>query len=381
VITLRASAGQIGVLNALQYIPVLLITPFLGVFIENRPRRPLIILANFVRAALVLVIPLCAAVGWLDMTVLWLVALVLGSFTALFDVALQAFIPILVPKNDLVEGNSKIQATYSIAQAAGPGIGSLIVSWITPPGAMLVNAITYLVAGGCSASVHCTEHEIKRPMDSRMADIRWKIWEGLRYVVSDKRLAALMWQATWFNLFEQMILTVYIIYAVRRLGLSVALLGLTISLAGVGSLAGAVVAGPIATRVRLGVALIGSMGICSLCFILIPLADGSGIALLGWLGPAFLLYGLGLTVYNVYAVSVRQAVVPSEFMVRVTATFRFFTYGAIPIGALLGGLVSDYLGLFYGLLLGCVLLPIGWVVFTRSSVRKTVSADIWEEGA
>ncbi|MGH8574982.1 MAG: MFS transporter, partial [Gammaproteobacteria bacterium] len=144
--TLNADPGQLGLLAALQFAPVLLITPLAGALADRRSRRTIMMVANLGRAITLAVVPILAVLDRLAMPHLYLVAAVTGGLTAAFDVVYLAYVPHLVRREDLIEANGRLQATYSTAQAAGPGVGGVLVQALTAPIAVLVDAISYLMA-------------------------------------------------------------------------------------------------------------------------------------------------------------------------------------------------------------------------------------------
>jgi MFS family permease len=143
---LDATPAQIGLLNAAEYLPVLFITLLGGVLADRRRRRPLLFWANAGRALILGVIPILGWQAGLSMPVLYAVAMTAGILTAQFDVTYIAYLPTLVDKRDLVQGNSKLQSSQSVAQVAGQGASGVLVQLLTAPGAIIVDALSFVVS-------------------------------------------------------------------------------------------------------------------------------------------------------------------------------------------------------------------------------------------
>jgi MFS family permease len=132
-LTLGATPWQMGLLSAAGTAPILFVGLFAGVWVDRLRRRPLMIAMDIGRAAILLVIPLASALGLLRIEILYVVALLVGALSVLFDVAHLAFLPSLVGREQLVEGNSKLQTTTSVAQVAGPGLAVCSSVCSAPP--------------------------------------------------------------------------------------------------------------------------------------------------------------------------------------------------------------------------------------------------------
>lgn len=367
ILLLHATPAQLGVLAALQFTPVLVITLFAGIWLDAHRCRPSLIAANVGRVVLLGTVPLLRAVGVLTMFDLYAITFLAGLLSALFDIAYLVYLPKLVEPDQLVEANAKLQASYSAAQIAGPGLGGILVQLLTAPIAILADAVSYVVAAVSVIWIRRPEPApaAKAQLTSTWSDIR----AGFLHTLQDPLLLPLAAESACFNLFERVILTLYLLYGVRDLHLSAGLLGAIVATGGIGALAGAFVARKVGQLLGTGRTLVASMLVASAALGLVPAAGGPRVAAATALVAAFVLYGLGLTVFNVHAVSLRQIIVQGSLLGRVTATYRFVSFGTIPLGALLGGFLGAAIGVRGAMVVAVAALVAAAIAFGFSRVR------------
>lgn len=373
IVLLREHAGTtvVGYLNAAQYLPVVAMFLLAGPALAGG-HRPLISVGCLARAALLAVLAGLGAAG-LRSTALITAAFLLGSLGVLFDLACQVHIPRTVPPEGLLTANGRLQATVSLAQVIGPGFAGLLVGFGGPRAALTTVAALFLLAGIAAAAMRRrTEPGPEPPPDTepRARRPRSQIRAGFAVM---RREPALFWtsvQAGWFNLFEQAILTLYLAYGAHTLGLGASGVGLGISIGGVGTLLGAMACGRFGTRIVGPRLMSGSLGVACLAPALIPVAGATAHGRLALIGFAFMLYGFGLTVYAVLAVSLRQRLVGNDLLGQVTATSRTLSFGPIPLGALLGGLLGRAVAPGAAILVCAACMLLGWAVFSRLLVPQ-----------
>jgi len=341
--SLGASPLQMGVLTAASSLPSLLIGLHAGAVIDRHKRRPVLIASDIGRAALLGLVPVTWAMGILSMELLYVVALVGGMLTLFFDVAYQAFLPTIVDRDQLVEGNSKFALSAAGAETAGPAMGGWLVQLLTAPFAVAVDALSYLVSAHLLSRIRTAESTPS--VSARSRPLSGEIGEGLRVVLGDPRLRAIVGGRGLLNLFNAMLEAVFVLYIVRSLGVGPAVLGFIFAVGSVGFLVGALLPDRTADRFGVGRATIGGIALVGLSDLLVPLASGSLIIVVPLLVVAQFLFGLGLTVFNVHQTGLRQALVPDRLRGRATATSRVLVTGLIPLGALLGGLLGEVIGL------------------------------------
>ena len=342
-LTLEATAWQMGLLSAAESAPTLLVGLLAGVWVDRLRRRPVMIAADLGRAALLLAIPIASAAGGLRIELLYAVSLLAGALTVLFDVAHLSYLPSLVAREQLVDGNSKLETTASVAQVVGPGVGGVLVKLLGAPFAVLVDALSFVVSALFLTRIPADEPAPAAP-DERPG-LAAEIGEGLRVVLTNPILRVLMGCSATTNLFGRMFLSVYVLYMTRDLGLGSVGVGAVFATGGLGSLAGALIAAPATRRFGPGPTMIAAQLAFGVTGLAVPLAVLVPEAALPMVVAAEFGQWASFIVYYVNVVSVRQAITPDRLRGRVNATVRFMVGGALPIGALLGGALGGRIGL------------------------------------
>ena len=364
VILLDAGPAEMAILGLLSYLPFLVVTLPAGVWVDRHRRRPLLLIANIGRGMALVAIPVSAWLGVLTLPLLYGVALVVGILTVIFEVAYLAYVPHLVSRDRLTDANARLQATSSATDVAGPGIAGLLIAAVGAPVAILIDSASYLASAVLLLGIRRPEPEpggAGRPVDI-VGDIR----AGLRLTFTHPILRAFALEATTNNLAWQVVEVVLLIYATKVLGLDALAIGAFFTLGAVGSVLGALAAGPIARRLGVGRTITGAMVLCGAGTLLVPLAAPPPLLGAAILAVALFLGGFGTTVSNVHVVTVRQTITPDDLLGRMNASYRTLTYGAIPVGALIGGLLGETLGLQATMAVGAVgvfLAPL-WVLFS-----------------
>lgn len=359
---LHATSSELGILQAASTAPFLIFGLLVGVWADRHRRRPIMVVANIGRFILLGSIPVAFLAGRLSLPLLYLVSFLIGVLTVFFDVAYQAYLPSLVQRDQLVEANSKLEASRATATVAGPGIAGFVVGIVTAPFAIALDALSFLGSALSLSKIHQQEEMTARTHNpSMLSEIR----EGLAVVFSDRRLRSIAGSTATSNFFSSAIAPVATLYLVDPelaasnlgLGLDSLVFGLIFAVGSVGGLIGALLAGRLAARVGVGYAIIGSMlisGIGLFSFYLatpalaIPLLVVGGTALT--LSVLVLMVGqfatfLSAVVYNINQVSLRQAIVPLRLQGRMNATMRFLVWGTLPFGALVGGILGVIIGI------------------------------------
>lgn len=368
VILLKATSVQLGFLYAAGFAPFLFLSLLAGIWVDHSRRRPILLMTNIGRAALLSVIPVLAVMGWLRIEYLYVIAVLVGCLTVLFYLAFQAFLPILVQRDHLVEGNSKLSASQSIAEIGGPGLAGVLVQCVSAPIALVVDALSFFVAAGSLALIHTPE---PRPAAStNMHSLLHEIGEGFRVTFSNRYLRAFAGEAATYNLFWQVILTVFVLYAVRELHYSSGILGLLFAIGSAGALCGALLTGYTARRIGVGFTFVGAAALSDVPLLALPFIARSTPGALVLLLCAFFLQGIGITGCNVHVDSIRQTLIPDRLQGRANASYRLLVSGALPVGALLGGFLGAWIGLQLTLLVGAAGLLSTWLWIVFSPVPR-----------
>ncbi len=339
ILILGATPLQLSLLAAAQMLPMLLLGLLAGVWVDRLRRRPILIAADLGRGLLLLSVPLAYLLGLLRIEQLYLVAALAGALAIFFDVAYGAFLPSVVGRERLIEGNSKLSASDSVAEIAGPPAGGALVQLISAPLAIVFDAISFLASALAIGLIGVPE---PAPAATHgQPSLRRDLAEGLRVVLYNPLLRALLVVGVILSLFGNIIGTLYDVYLIRDLGMSPAIVGLTVGVGGISALFGAFAAGPVVARFGVGPTLGGVLALHIMTATLIPLAHGP-LAL-----PMILISQASDILFAIYFInetSLRQAITPQRLLGRVNATFSFVTTGAGLGGALLGGVLGELLG-------------------------------------
>jgi predicted MFS family arabinose efflux permease len=286
--------------------------------------------------------------------------------TVFFDVAYQSYLPSLVERDQIGEGNSKLEISRSAAQVAGPGLAGVLVGAFKAPYAIALDAASFVCSALLMTAIKRVE-ELPATLAGSRRRMRAEIGEGLGYVFRHPLMRPMMlWVAT-SNFFTTMIFSILLVFAVRVLHLSAATIGLILSLGSLGSLAGALTATRIANRLGIGMTLIALGAIMGLAFICIPLASGS-VAIPFLVIPQFALGFCGLAT-NINGITLLQSITPDRLLGRMNASRRFVVWGVIPLGGLAGGALGSKIGLRETLWIGAVGASLAFLPLLFSPLR------------
>lgn len=366
VLTLNATAFQMGLLSAAGMAPWILFALLVGVWVDRSLRRRWILVAADVGRALILAsVPLAAALGVLSLVQLFVVAFAAGCLTLAFNVAWGSYLNVLVPREQLVDGNSKLMGSYATAQIAGPSIAGALVQAFTAPFAILVDAFSFLVSAFALRSIRAPEPERRL---ERRGSLRHDLAVGLRFVRDDPLQRAIAGSAATLNFFGAAIYAVIVLYAVRELGLSSLLIGLFFAFGAVGALVGTQLAPRLTRRLGAGrTILLATIGFPP-ALAIVPLASPGQPA---WLAVTILAVaeavgGLAVMLFDVNTAALRQALTPEHLYGRTAGAMSFLTQSAKPLGSLFGGAVATGVGLHSTLWICAAggLLVIPWTVFS-----------------
>ena len=363
-LVLGASAGDMGLLAAVSQVPVVLIILFAGVWADRLRRRPILIAADLGRAALLVSIPVAAVAGALSLGQLFVVAALVEALSLFFSVAYRSYLPTLVQRERLVEGNSKLSAGGSVAEISGPAVGGALVQWLSAPFAILFDAASFLLSALFLGAIRTPEPPPK-PTEERQS-VRSEIGEGLRVVLSNRVLRALAACSGTFTFFGNFFHALYALYAVRDMGMPPGVVGVLIGAGGIGALVGAVLVGPITRRFGVGPTLIGSLAFAGVTGLPIVLVNGPIPVSVAVFFATQLVGDIAICIYLVNDMSLRQAAVPDRLLGRANASMGFLVGALGPVGALLGGLLGELIGARLTLTIAIVAITMAplWLFFS-----------------
>jgi MFS family permease len=384
---LHATPFEIALLGTIEFLPFILFSLPAGAWVDRLRRRPILIAGDLGRAVMLASVPVAYALSVLTMAQLFVVGFVVGTLTVFFDVAYQSYLPSLVERDQLVDGNGKLETSRTLAQSAGPALGGGLIGLVTAPLAILADALSFVLSGlfvflirrhEPAPDRHADEHG--RPRGSLREEVR----DGLRYVLGNRYLRGIAASTATSNFFNNVAMATFIVYVVRELGLTPFEIGVTLGLGNIGAIIGALSADRIARRFGVGPTIVGATALGGPSLLLFALAPREfPIPFLiagGFLG------GFEVVVYNINQLSFRQAITPTAIQGRMNATMRFIVWGTIPLGSILGGIVATALGLRTALFIGALGAFLAVIPLVMTPVRTlrdmpTPAEDPVERGA
>ncbi len=376
ILVLHATIFQVGLLTALESAAFLIIGLPAGAWVDRMRFRSVLVVNDVLRAVALGSVPLAQLIGVLTIWQLYAVAIVVGVCTVFFDVAYQSYLPQLVDRDLLVEGNSKLQASESVSQIAGPSLGGLLIQALTAPYAVLLDAVSFLWS-----SVWVLSISARPPRPPRKPDrhLRREIGEGLRFVLGSPLLRAIAMCTGSSNLFSAMGYAVFYVLLARDLGLSAGWIGAIGSTSAIGGLIGSLVARRFAERVGQGPAIWLSILIIAPTGFVAPFVHRDFS--LGLLALAQVVTWMGVVVYNITQVSFRQGLCPPELLGRMNATMRFLVWGTMPIGGLLGGVLGTAIGVRPTLLVVAIGSSLTFLPVFLSPLRRMRELPTYDSAA
>jgi MFS family permease len=380
---LHASPFAFSLLGVLGFLPFILFALPAGVWVDRLRRRQILIVGDAARAVLLALIPILWATGVLRIWHLLVLQFVIGVFTVFFDVAYQSYLPALIEREHLVDGNSKLQLTVSIAQVGGPSLSGVLIGAITAPYAIVADAVSFVVS---SIFMVRMKHRENLPRQDA-SEPRPKMWpqvkEGLVWVLGNRNLRAVAGCTGTSNFCSSLMFAIVILYAVRVLHLSSIEVGAVFAVGSGGSIVGALFASRIGKRLGVGNAIVATAVVFSIAGLGYPLAPKSFP--LPVLMAAQLLFGFSAIAYNILQVSYRQAITPERLQGRMNAAMRWIVWGTIPLGTLAGGVIAQTTTLRMALWVGAIagiptflwvlLSPLRSIVTMPEPVREPTPAE------
>lgn len=369
ILLLGATPFQVGLLAALETLAFPALGLVAGVYVDRLRRRPIMIACDLGRLLALASVPIAFAFNALRMEQLYVVALITGVGTVFFDVAYQSYLPALIPRGDLVEGNTKLQVTGSVAQMAGPAVAGILIQLFGPARAVAADAASFLVSVVSLWWIRRPEPSPKPATASGRRGFFFEMWEGIQVVFGNPTIWKIAGSTSTSNLGSNVFFAVYLIFAYRVLHLSPGTIGVIFGAGAVGGLLGALSASWIARHIGLGPTLFVTIVTGGLALILVPLAQ------FGWAVPLLLastvIGSFTNPVYNINQVSLRQAITPDRVQGRMNATVRTVIWGTMPIGAFVGGVIGSAYGLLPAMYIGIAVATLAsfWILLGPIRLR------------
>ena len=382
ILVLDATAFEVAALTTVEFLPFIIFTLPAGVWVDRLRRRPILIASDVVRALLLGSIPIAYVLDALTLGQLFLVGFLFGICTVFFDVAYQSYLPSLVERNQIIEGNSKLEITRSAAQIGGPGLGGVLIEVFTAPYAVLLDAVSFAASALAIFRIRAVEETpptVERS-DGKKASMWTELKEGLRFVLSNPNLRAQAGCTSTSNFFSSVSFSIILVYAVRELDLSPGLIGFVFSLGALGGLLAALTATRLSARFGIGPTTIVMAAFFGPTMILYAVAP-AGNAAVPLLVTAQLIFGFTMVVYNIVQVSYRQAICPPRLQGRMNSVMRFIVWGTIPLGTLVGGALASWIGLRETIVVGALGggLAVLWIVFSPQRHLRDMPEPVDDE--
>jgi MFS family permease len=340
VTTLHASALQVGAVQAAYMAPFFLLPLFAGVWLDHRSKRPVMIASDLVRFALVLCVPVMALLGTLALWHLYVIALTVGALTTVYDIAAAAYLPELLPSEQLPTANSMVTANQALGGTAGPGLSGWLIGLFGPAATLVLDALSYLASATALMLMRHREQPMARTEDR---DLRRELSDGVHAVVRNRPIRAVALHAGIYNAGVALMNLAFLILFVRELRHTSGQFGLIMVAGGVGAVTGALVAPRLIRRFGFGRAFPYVLVFSTTAYFLLLTADGGTLDVL-WCALAYFLGTAGSSGGSVIAVTMRQQLTPAPLYARMTATYRLFSFGTLCVGTLAAGILTDSIG-------------------------------------
>jgi MFS family permease len=367
-LSLGASPLQFSLLGVLGFLPFILFALPAGVWVDRLRRRYILIVGDAARAVLLAIIPILWALHELQVWHLLVLEFVIGVFTVFFDVAYQSYLPALIEREDLIDGNSKIQLTASVASISGPPLAAGLMAVLGAANAILADCLSFVVSTVFMVSMRHRE-EPPKPEPGQKHPKMWpQVKEGLNWVVRHPWLRPIAICTGTSNFFSTLSNAILILYLARTLGMSKSVIPIVYVAAPVGSILAGLFTNRVNARLGVGRTILATISVSSIAGLCYPLAPRSFPLPVLMLGGA--LFGFGAVAYNITQVSLRQAITPERLQGRMNAAMRWIVWGTIPLGTLLGGGIATWFSLRTALWVGGIGNTLAIVPIAVSSVLK-----------
>ena len=363
VLTLDAGAADMGYLTAVALAPNLLFALHAGAWVDRRGRRRVtMIVCDLGRAALLASVPIAYFFDVLTFPQLYAVAFGAGTLSVLFNVSDASLFQTIVARERFVEASSLLNGSRAFSFVAGPTVAGVLVHAVTAPGALVVDAFSFLSSGALLGRI--------RPDEPRPDRERQGVTVGLRWIAASPIVRPTLLATATINFFNFVFWALFVLYATRTLGVAAGTLGLVLGAGAVGGLVGSVIATPVTRKIGVGPTLVVGCIVFPAPILLVPLARGSETVVLACLFLAELGSGLGVMLLDISAGSLFAAVIPPRLRSRVSGAYTFVNYGIRVLGSLAGGLLGAWLGLRTALWIGAAGAMFGVLFLLPSPVPR-----------
>ena len=372
VTVIGATPGQVGILNALSVVPYLFLGLIVGAWMDRWRRQRALVVTTIGRAVVLAIVPVLVVTGALDFWSLAAVTLVLGVLTLFGDSAAQPLLPRLVPRASLRAANARLGQSQTVAQTAGPAIGGALLAIVGAPILFVIDAVIAAVAAFLQSRIVVSEKRAAPRAAGR--HVGHEIAQGMRYTYRHPTLRPLALSIHVWFLGNSIVVTAFVVFALRELALPPWAYGVALALGGVGGFVGAVIAPRLGARLGAGRAILLGRVLVVLpwaALALVPLGPDGGMGVtLGVVAAAQFVYGLAMGIEDPNDISYRQSVAPDGIQGRMNSTIRTVNRTVFFVGALLAGLLMTVIGLPATLGAGAGFFVLASLVIAFSPLRS-----------
>jgi len=367
ILVLHAGAFEVGLLGTFAWAPWVFLALPAGVITDRVRKRFLLILTCFGRAVVLALVPIAFGFHLLSLPLLYAVVALEGSLNVVYSITSTSYVPALVGRERLIDANSKVFTSRSVASLGAPGLGGYLIQLIGPALTVWAATVAFFFGGAMTVAIRTPEVTAMREAHHPSGFLA-EIGEGIQVVFGHPTLRLLVVSLAIGNLGGFAVMAIQLLYFYRELHLVPATVGLILAMEGVGAIAGAAIAQKVARRLGLGPTLLLSNLAFALSTLSIPLA-GFGFAV-PVLATLMVVFGVAIVVFDVNQISMRQGITPDRLQGRMTATIRMVVVGMAPVGSFMGGLLGARIGLVPTILVGGLLAGLSCLGLLPKAIRR-----------
>ncbi len=343
--TLDQPDSIVGILMAMQLAPGVVLAMFAGGLVDRGDKRRILIGADLLRAGMVASLTVAWALGVLSMAHLIVVGAIVGAASALFQITDTSYLPALIGKDQLAEGNAKLESTEAVAEITGPASAGLLIAAIGAPLAVVLDALSYLWSAIWLGRIETRGEPAADAKPARSRPRGEDLRVGLRAVFGHPYVRWIVISHMVWSICGGFFIALYTPFCLRELALSKSMFGVIIAMGGVGSLAGALMSRWMVATIGLGRTLVIASAVSLTCAVFIPLASGTIAMVVGFLVLHQLLSDGFAVAFIIQAVTLRQTVLPKDVLGRANAAIHVCTASLLPVSAVVAGFLAEAIGI------------------------------------
>ncbi|WP_082045000.1 MULTISPECIES: MFS transporter [unclassified Bacillus (in: firmicutes)] len=371
---LKASVFEISLITTFTFLPNFLLGFQAGAYVDRLSNKKVMIVSQMLSAIFLTILSCLIIFEYLNLFSLYILAFLLGSCSVFFSLAYYSYMPMIVDKKNLQDGNSRLEITNGAIQIAGPGFGGLLIQMLTIPFAILFDVLSFIISL-VLISLIPERKDIKTNSTIKQKKSIWiDVIEGIKFTFSHSLLRPLLISYFLSVIFIGLYQAISVIYMVNILGFTAATIGLILGIGNVGYILGALISKKVASIIGLGKSIIFSLGLYSVGFLIIGFAPEKTPFYFVIIGQ--LVISMGTPIYNVNAISLRQALTPKPLLARVSSMWRVLGRGFVPIGAFVGGGLANFMGLREVIFIAAIGGFLALLPSVFSKVTKVTTTDI-----